>query len=420
MTTVPSLIKKSPKQDRERQVLFGLIEYYIKTGKPVGSNTLKEVGFANLSSATIRNYFANLDEEGYLAQQHSSGGRIPTDKAFRFYATESLDKTLNSSLKAKDFDYLKTSETKSIAPLLQQAAEHLALTTHTAVFLSAPRFDQDFIAGIKLVPIDASRCLCVLITDFGEIKTETLYINHKISTITARRIEAYFNWRLNGQLKPETMSQSEEELALSIYNELVVRYIVNYSQFNTEDIYRTGFSTLIHHTEFLEPKLLASSLAFFENMQSMRHLLKECTKHDALRFWIGSELSPFLSTAQPDCTIIAIPYRVNNQVVGAVGILGPLRLPYPQLFDTLYHFSEKISEALTRNLYKFKITFKTPVVHPYGLSGNLKAIPQNCNKQLLITEIKRPLLEDKSLNLDELEKNNKPSVKKPFSKSTRR
>ena len=85
-TWKPIPIKRMGKQERERKVLLGLVEYYIQTGKPVGSNTLKEAGFEDLSSATIRNYFANLEEEGYLVQSHSSGGRIPTDLSYRTYA----------------------------------------------------------------------------------------------------------------------------------------------------------------------------------------------------------------------------------------------------------------------------------------------------------------------------------------------
>ena len=89
--------KKTGKTVRERKVLFGLVEHYIKTGKPVGSHALKEAGFEELSSATIRNYFANLEEEGFLNQQHSSGGRIPTNRAYRLYAQEFLhNKEINS------------------------------------------------------------------------------------------------------------------------------------------------------------------------------------------------------------------------------------------------------------------------------------------------------------------------------------
>jgi len=207
VTTSLSTAKKLGKHDRERKVLIGLIDYYITTGKPVGSNTLKEVGFADLSSATIRNYFAHLEDEGYLIQQHSSGGRIPTSKAFRLYAFDCVAQTSQKAPKERAFDSLQKAETRAITTLLQQAAEQLASLTHTAVFLSAPRFEQDFIIGIKLVAIDASRCLCVLITDFGEIRTETLYLDGKLGTLSSKWIESYFNWRLHGQQKTRQLNK---------------------------------------------------------------------------------------------------------------------------------------------------------------------------------------------------------------------
>ena len=96
-TWKPVSIKRMGKHDRERRVLLGLVDYYIQTGKPVGSNTLKEAGFGDLSSATIRNYFAHLEEEGYLLQSHSSGGRIPTHLAYRVYAHAYARKTSHMS-----------------------------------------------------------------------------------------------------------------------------------------------------------------------------------------------------------------------------------------------------------------------------------------------------------------------------------
>src|SRR5262245_56440636 len=93
----PLALKRSNKQDRERMVLLGVIDYYLNTCKPVGSNALKEAGFEDLSSATIRNYFAALEEDGYLIQQHISGGRIPTSKAFRIYIHTYLDENNRSN-----------------------------------------------------------------------------------------------------------------------------------------------------------------------------------------------------------------------------------------------------------------------------------------------------------------------------------
>jgi heat-inducible transcriptional repressor len=374
-------IKKLGKTDRERKVLIGLVEYYILTGKPVGSNTLKEVGFEDLSSATIRNYFANLEKEGYLSQQHSSGGRFPTSQAFRLYANEYYNEAINTKKKLKlSLNY----ETRAIAGLLQQSAEELAAQTGTAVFLSAPRFEQDFIIDIKLVVIDSSRCLCILITDFGEIKTEMLYTDQKLGTIAAKRLENYFNWRLKGQNKPE-MSPAEEELGQKLYNELLVRYVVGYTQFNEEEIYRTGLSSLLAYPELQDPATLASSLSLFENTHGIRLLLKECCKFDKLKFWIGPDLAHFSPQTNPDCAVITIPYYVNNKPIGSIGLFGPLRMPYRSHFNHLKQFSDQISRTLTSSLYKFKITLREP---------SPKALDSKQKKPLLI-HIDPPLLEDK-------------------------
>lgn len=346
--------KKPNKQARERQVLLGLVEVYLKTGKPVGSNTLKEAGFDNLSSATIRNYFAKLEEEGFLTQAHISGGRLPTHQALRLYALEFVDADTDLQL----FPELKNAETREIAAYLQEAAEALSRLTQTAVFLSAPRFDHDIVVGLKLVPIDHARCLAVIITDFGLIQTETLQTPQKLSSHAVKRIEAYFHYRLTGNDQPE-LSVEEEQLAQEFYNELMVRYIVDYAHFSHEEIHQTGFSRLLAYPEFRDPVTLTGSLALFENSHSMRLLLKECAKLNRLKVWIGEDLKNY-SQESPHCAVLAIPYCINQQPVGAVGLMGPTRIDYRQLFATLRTFSESISSALTRNIYKYKISFRQP------------------------------------------------------------
>lgn len=386
-------VKKSGKTDRERKVLLGLVEHYIHTGKPVGSNVLKDVGFEDLSSATIRNYFAHLEEDGYLAQQHSSGGRIPTDNAFRLYANEYMDEVVKGKQKIKLSD---GSETRAITTFLQQSAEELAVLTKTAVFLSAPRFEQDFIIGIKLVIIDTNRCLCVLMTDFGEIRTEMLYTEQKLGVIASKRLEGYFNWRLTGHNKPENLNKIEVETAQKLYNELMVRYIVGYSQFDEEEVYRTGFSSLLSYPEFQDPATLANSLALFENTHGMRLMLKECSKFDRLKFWIGRDLTSYSTQSNVDCAVIAIPYYVNNKPVGSIGLFGPLRMPYRALFNALRQFSEQISKSLTNSLYKFKITLR---------QSKADAIDHKIKPQLL-AHIEPPLLEDhRGLNHQENKRN---------------
>jgi len=355
----PLIIKRSGKEEREYRILLGLVDYYLKTGKPVGSNTLKEAGFGDLSSATIRNYFASLEKQGYLHQQHSSGGRIPTYAAFRIYANEHLaENGISREIEQKLHD-LRQVETREIAATLQKAAEMLSNLTGTAVFLSAPRFDQDYIVGVKLLPIDHSRCLCVILTDFGLIQTEVIHVDNPTSAHAAKRMEAYFNWRLTGRDEPINFEENEEKLAQKIYNELVLRYIVTYSNFVDAELYRTGFSKLLAYPEFQDTTDLASSLALFENVHNVRLLVKECCSLNSLKFWIGDDLSNYSITI-PNCAVIAIPYHINQSIAGAVGIMGPVRILYAELFGIMKAFSESISETITRNLFKFKISFRQP------------------------------------------------------------
>jgi heat-inducible transcriptional repressor len=378
----PIASKRPGKKEREKRVLLGLMEHYLKTGKPVGSNALKEAEFADLSSATLRNYFAHLEEQGYLTQQHSSGGRIPTHKAFRFYANEYLDQESSLASEPPQLNELRHTETREIAGYLQRAAETLSLLCHHAVFLSAPRFDHDFIREVKLVPIDHSRCLCVLITDFGVIQTEVLYTEKKLSSFSTKRLESYFHWRLTGNDKPENLDREEEQLAQALYNELMVRYIVTYSNFTNEEIHRTGFSNLLHYPEFHDPVILSQSLSLFENAHSMRLLLKECTKVNRLKLWIGDDLS-VIAKQIPDCAVVAIPYYINQHPVGAVGILGPVRVPYKEFFGMMRVFSQIISTGLTRSVYKFKIQFRQPDAESTYLKTQDQQLIQSPSLRLL-------------------------------------
>lgn len=353
--------KHSGKQNRELQVLLGLIDYYIRTGKPVGSSTLKDEGFDFLSSATIRNYFSNLEKAGFLTQTHTSGGRIPTALAFKAYAADQSTKFSISSKFCEEFKELEKRETKEIAGFLHDAVNVLSKVTNTAVFLSSPRFDQDYIIDIKLVPIDYHRCLSIIVTDFGVVKTEILATEKKMSEVQAKKLESYFLFRLNGLAvnSANHLNDEEEALGLKIYNELMVRYIVGYANYSEKEVIRTGFSKLLTYPDFQDSQVLVSSLALFESAHSMRLILKECTKLNRLKFWICDDLSPYTNQT-PDCAVIAVPYSINNQSVGAVGLLGPLRMPYRKMFELLNEFKEAISRALTRNVYKYKISFRQP------------------------------------------------------------
>lgn len=355
----PLTHKKLPKADREQAVLFGLIELYLKTGKPIGSHTIQENGFDSLSSATIRNYFSKLEEAGLLKQQHTSGGRIPTEKALRLYVESVATQGILEKAQEAQLEKIFSKESKEIATILHQAADILSDLSQCAVFISSPRFDQDFIQDVKLVSLDTSKILTVLITDFGQIHTETLYLDKPTDPLFLRTCEEYFLWRINKGEKPLFRNDAETKTAQRIYNEIMVRHVVGYANFPNEEIIRTGLSKLLAYPEFNDSAALANSLSLLEDEILMRHLLRESMKTDQLTYWIGDELCPHVPPSS-ECAVVAIPYYINQSAAGSIALLGPSRLPYRNLFGLLRAFSQGISQTLTTSLYKYKITFRKP------------------------------------------------------------
>lgn len=376
--------KKPARDERERLVLLGLVELYLQTGKPVGSNTLREHGFESLSSATIRNYFSKLENAGFLKQQHSSGGRIPTQLAYKVYADAMTESFLPDEEDRYKIRKQLLGEQREVASYLQQAAEKISEMARCAVFLSAPRFDQDFLLDAKFLGIDHHRVLCALTTDFGLVHSEILYTEKKLSSFSLKRIESYFHARLTKQPRP-SLPPEEEKVAEKFYHEIMMRRIASYANFSAEDVYKTGFSQLLHYPDFSVASVLASGLSLFENTERLRALLHECCKKRHVSCWIGEDLANFVPSAG-SCSVIAAPYSIGQNIVGAIALLGPNRIPYRELFGLMHLASEAISETLTKSLYKFKITFREPSTF----------FPNQTSQPHAISETQCYLLEDKS------------------------
>ncbi|HLB52966.1 MAG TPA: heat-inducible transcriptional repressor HrcA [Chlamydiales bacterium] len=350
--------KKWIKSDREQAVLLGFVELYLKTGKPIGSSTLQEHGFESLSSATIRNYFSKMEQEGYLKQHHISGGRTPTEKALRLYADTYWTEGVLDASQEEAIASLFAKKGKKVTGIIHEAASLLSDLSKCAVFISSPRFDQDFIQDVRLVRLDAEQLLAIVITDFGVIRTESLYVERTIDSHFLENCEQYFRFRMSKGEKPLFESEAQVKMATRIYNEVMVRHLVSYANFPNEDLFGTGLSKLLAYPEFSEATLLASSLSLFEDDAEMRKILKQCCNKNEMMLWFGEELSQLTSKAA-HCAILAIPYRINQMQVGAIALLGPTRIPYRNLFGLARAFSEYLSEALTQSIYKYKISFRT-------------------------------------------------------------
>ena len=373
--------RKPPRSSKEKAVLLGLVDLYLKTGKPIGSNTLRENGFDYLSSATIRNYFVKLEEEGYLIQHHASGGRVPTDLAFKLYAINAKGQSEISKDDIAFLESLLEKETNQVSAYLMKTIEALSELSGCSAILLAPRFDQDFIQQVKLVQVDNLRALCIISTDFGLIHTEVLFTPRAFNLEECSKIEGYFSERLKN-IEPSQIETLLEQFAKRAYNEVVLRHVVHYTNFEQQDIYRTGFSKLLNYPDFQDVSILASSLSLFENTHVLRSLLKECFINQELRFWIGNDLSHYCMQPTTSC-VVAIPYYIHQKIVGVVAILGPQRIAYKQIFGMLEQISKKLSSTLTQSLYKHKISYRQPETGTLDLKNNSGFSYENTTRFLL-------------------------------------
>ncbi len=361
--------KRLSKSEREEKVLFSLVDLFIESGQPVGSKTLMENRFKELSSATIRNYFSTLEGSGFLSQQHASGGRIPTELAYKAYAEEFLEAGVLDENKDKKLKVLSNYADKDVGLYLQKAVELLSEVSGFPVFFSSPRFDQDFIVDIKLVLIDSNRCLCVVLTELGLIHNEVLYFETKLHHHALKRIEEVLLARIRVVEPSMNLVHEEELLSQKIYNEVMVRYIIGYANFSLEEVHTTGLSRLLSYPEFNNAERFASGLALFENPNHLRALLQESCIDKVLKAYIGSNLSKY-SPLTSECSAITLPYSIGGKIVGAVGILGPMRMPYRDLFGILRAFSEYMSTTLTQSMAQHKLTYRTPQDGQLNLETN--------------------------------------------------
>jgi len=343
------------KKEREKAVLLGLVELYIQTNKPVGSSSLQISGFDFISSATIRNYFSKWEKEGFLQKQHASGGSIPTSLAYREYINHYQYK---HTLSSKESNLIKDAlydESKQITTYLSKSCDFLSELTHLPTFILQPQLDQDYIQKVHLIDLEKERILFIVVTDFGQIYTQSLHTPRHLNSDDLGLIQKFFQWKLGKSEKP-MLNSSLLKLAQYFYNEIVVRHILGATNNSQDMIYKTGLSKLMSYPEFIDATALANGLSLFDNNEHIQTILFETIKLNRLTCWVGKELCGF-SPNIDECMVMAVPYHINQRPVGAIALLGPARINYKKLLSLVNFFAQELSNNLTKNVYKYKITF---------------------------------------------------------------
>lgn len=343
--------------DRKLRVLYAIINSYINSAEPIGSRTITKQYDLGVSSATIRNEMSDLEELGYLNKPHSSAGRIPSDKAYRLYVNEIL-KTKKSKIDLTKKDEIKkvlTSESREVEQLLQNSAKVLsAITSYTALAIS-PQLKGSKIKHIQLIPIDNWQILMVLVTNTGIVKNSIFRLNREIPE---EQITVMSNL-LNDKLKGLSVDEIDEKISDNIIREIYdyktiidgIMPIINQSMEDIDnvDLYADGITKILNFPEYKDLEKAKSFISFIEDKDLVVDLLLNNSLSQDIEITIGNEN---IYDPIKDCSVITTTYKLGDMTIGKIGIIGPTRMDYLKLINTLHLFSVNMTEIINMLMSK--------------------------------------------------------------------
>ncbi len=312
---------------RQRDVLIALIREYVDSAEPVGSRVLSKRHFPHLSPATIRNVMADLEEMGYLAQPHTSAGRIPTDKAYRFY----VDSFPPPSPGGKPGGAALPTRRSGIDGFMERTSSHLSTVTRLTGLLLAPPLAQTVIARVDLMPLEEDRALAVVATDAGWITVREIVLDPPLAAEEARSIGRELTRRFRDRSVEEIVAMESAPTdpldALHTRARGVTEQIV--SMLRGRTLYVSGAINILDQPEFWR---LADLMTSLSGDAGVRVTIGEENPVDAMR----------------ECTLITSTYLYRDQVLGILGVVGPRRLPYPEVMSIVNETARQVTEALSR------------------------------------------------------------------------
>jgi heat-inducible transcriptional repressor len=341
--------------DRKYQILQAIIRTYLETGEPVGSRTISKYTDLNLSSATIRNEMADLEELGYIVQPHTSAGRIPSDKGYRFY----VDQMLADKEKAVD-ELNKTLLEKSdqLDKLLEQAAKALANTTEYAAMISSPQQHGNKVKFIQLSRVDTKHILLVIVGEGNIIKNTILSVSEELSEETVFKLNLLLNTHLTGltigQINLGMISALKQQAG--IHSEIVGDVIDAVAEaIKTDDdlkIYTSGAKNIFKYPELADQQKASKIVSTFEDKQPLHELVQETLddsrgdNSSGIQVYIGEE-SPIDS--MKDCSVVTATYELDEGMKGTIGIIGPKRMDYGKVIGTVKSMMHQLDDLYKKN-----------------------------------------------------------------------
>lgn len=329
--------------NRQKEVLKYLITHYINSSEPVGSKTISERYLKNLRAATIRNVLEEMEEMGYLYKPHTSAGRVPTEKSFRFFISDIIK---NFSEKQDEVNILNEkleSVKKEKVQLFSYVARLLADLSHHTALMLLPRFDYTRIRAVDFFKLSSSRILVVMVFEHG-------FLEHKVIEVmnnhSQEQLKNYAN-QINRLLENRcSLVEIRDRLLNEMrqLKELFDRLFENLgNRVSVDSVIVEGQSNLFGTPEFSDVKKMKKIFRLFEEKSRIVSLLDSSLSVEGIKVFIGSEVCEDLY----DTAMIAAPYRDINNNVGTLGILGPLRMDYAKILPLVVSAANLLSRNLS-------------------------------------------------------------------------
>lgn len=338
--------------ERKMKILQAIIRNYLETGEPVGSRTISKYTDLNLSSATIRNEMADLEELGYILQPHTSAGRIPSDKGYRLY----VDKMMED--KEREIDEMKEmllEKEDKMEHLLKQVAKVLAVNTNYATMITAPQIHRNKLKFIQLSRVDANQLLAVIVVEGNVIKNTMLSIEEELDEETLLKLNILLNTHLNGLSLEEInlgMISAMKQQA-GIHSDIVSDVIDAVAEAIKADedleIYTSGTNNILKYPELADKQKASDLINTFEEKKMLTELVQDSLAGESetgIQVYIGDE-TPVQS--MKDCSVVTATYELEEGMKGTIGIIGPKRMDYDKVVGTLKTLMHQLDD-----LYKKK------------------------------------------------------------------
>jgi len=334
--------------DRKMRILKVIIDDFIDTAQPVGSRTIAKKYPLGVSSATIRNEMADLEDLGYLTQPHTSAGRIPSDMGYRIYVDSLLNSERDiSKEKMELIRGLLINRVIEVEDIIEEAVELLSKLTGGTALITMPQFKKSRLENLKLVRINDSKVLLIFVVDSGVYKTLPISFlgttqemldeltNHLLANMKGSNIED-INIRMISSIK-----KSLPEYAPGV-DYLVPLFKKILQEFDDVDIYIHGSKNILNMPEFYDVQKASKLLNVLENKELMYKLLEADTEEsEGIKVKIGAEIG---IEELNDCSMISTSYKFNGSYVGRIGIVGVKRMDYGLMLSVIDYVRETLSE----------------------------------------------------------------------------